>query len=55
MLDIITTFKIIPFVILAGVAHLLCPRRPSRRACSSSAPVGIAALIAGISATTRVL
>ena len=40
LLDIITTFKIIPFVILAGVAILLCPRRPSRRACSSRRPRG---------------
>ena len=39
LLDIITTFKIIPFVILAGVA-ICFARRPSRRACSSRRPRG---------------
>ena len=52
LLDIITTFKIIPFVILAGVA--ICFARGDLLAAPAApgAPVGIAALIAGISATT---
>lgn len=52
ILDIITTFKIIPFVVLAGVAIFYARGELLTAPPAPGAPAGFTALLAGISATT---